>query len=172
MLLLMLGIAAPAFAADMPDTPANESKSAHPSLSSEDFVRKASQDGLLEVEAGNLALSTSSDANIKSFAQRMVTDHGKANTELASLVGDKYPVAKKLDAKHQAKLDALSKKSGADFDHAYSQEMMQGHATAVKLFTAAAASNGVSPELQQFASTTLPTLKEHHKLAMKLAPMK
>jgi putative membrane protein len=169
--ILLIGLMGSAFAADNPagDT-TSSTKHADHKLTSEVFVRKASQDGMLEVEAGKLASSTSSDANIKAFGQRMVTDHSKANDELKSLVGSRYPIATQLDAEHQAKLDALSKKSGAEFDQAYVKDMMHDHTKAVKLFTDASTSSDVSADLQQFATKTLPVLKEHHKQVMKLSP--
>src|SRR5690349_21870688 len=45
------------------------------------FVMKAAQDGMTEVEVGKIALAKSQDPSIRSFAQRMVKDHGKANDE-------------------------------------------------------------------------------------------
>src|ERR1700709_312641 len=90
--VLLLLFTTVTFAADQPDAhPVVDAKHVRPALTSQVFVRKASQDGLLEVQAGQLALSKSNDAAIKTFAQKMVTDHSNANTELASIVGDHAP---------------------------------------------------------------------------------
>ena len=68
------------------------------------FVQQAAQAGLTEIEAAKVALSKSEDPGIRSFAQRMVKDHGKANVELASLAMTKGITAPNtLDAEHQAR---------------------------------------------------------------------
>ncbi|MGE3958815.1 MAG: DUF4142 domain-containing protein [Vicinamibacterales bacterium] len=40
---------------------------------------------MAEVELGKLATAKAQSQEVKQFAQRMVTDHGKANEELKSL---------------------------------------------------------------------------------------
>jgi putative membrane protein len=131
------------------------------------FVKKAALDGMTEVEAGRVALSKSQDPEIRSFAQRMVTDHGKANAELSSIASAKgIDVPKKLDAEHQSMVDKLSAKSGSEFDREYSQHMNMDHSKAIALFESA--SKSPDPDLSKFAKKTLPTLKEHKELAEKL----
>jgi len=131
------------------------------------FVKKAALDGLTEVEAGKVALIKSQDPAIRDFAQRMVSDHGKANTELESIALRKGIAApKQLDPEHKQMLETLKGKSGKDFDLAYAQHMNMDHSKAIALFESAAGSN--DPDLAQFAKKTLPTLKEHKALAQKL----
>jgi putative membrane protein len=131
------------------------------------FVKKAAQDGMTEVAAAKVALSKSQDPAIRSFAQRMVTDHSKANAELASIAKAKgLDAPKELDAEHQAMVDALSAKSGAEFDREYSSHMKMDHSKAIALFEGA--SKSPDADLAGFAKKTLPTLKEHKKLAEKL----
>jgi putative membrane protein len=131
------------------------------------FVKKAAVAGLTEVEAAKIALSKSQDPTIRSFAQRMVTDHTKANTELAGIASAKgIDAPKKPDAEHQAMLDKLASKSGAEFDREYSQHMNMDHSKAIALFEGASKSSDT--ELAGFAKKTLPTIKEHKKLAEKL----
>jgi putative membrane protein len=97
----------------------------------------------------------------------MVTDHGKANQELASLAKSKgIDAPKKLDAEHQAMLGKFKSESGAAFDVEYSQHMNMDHTKAISLFEAASKSS--DPDLAGFAKKTLPTLKQHKELAEKL----
>jgi putative membrane protein len=131
------------------------------------FVMKAAQDGMTEVEVGKVALSKSSDESVRNFAQRMVDDHGKANDELSSIAKAKgLEVPKELDAEHQRMVDSLSAKSGSEFDREYSQHMNMDHTKAIALFEAASKTSDA--ELAGFAKKTLPTLKEHKKMAEKL----
>ena len=131
------------------------------------FVKKAAQDGMTEVAAAEVALAKSQDPSVRSFAERMVTDHGKANKELESIAKSKgLDVPKELDAEHQAMVDALSAKSGAEFDREYSQHMNMDHNKAISLFEAASRTSDA--DLAGFAQKTLPTLKRHKQLAEKL----
>jgi len=91
-----------------------------------------------------------------------------ATTEdLASIAKAKnLTVPTSLDAKHQKMVDDLSKKSGADFDAAYTKGMAKDHTKAVQLFTRE--SHAQDSEFAGFAKKTLPTLEEHKKMADKL----
>jgi putative membrane protein len=128
------------------------------------FVKKAALDGMTEVELGKVAMSKAQDDKVRQFAQRMVADHGKANTELASIAKAKsLQVPTSLDAEHKSMVQALSSKSGTAFDTAYSEHMNEDHAKAIALFEGA--SKGTDAELASFAKKTLPTLKEHKQMA-------
>jgi putative membrane protein len=132
------------------------------------FVKKAAMDGMTEVQLGKIAASKAKDDNVKEFAQRMVTDHSKANEELASIAkkkGIKLPTS--LDTEHQSMIQSLNAKSGAAFDTAYSQHMDAAHAKAVALFQGAI--TGSDQDLAAFAKKTLPTLEEHKQMATRLA---
>src|SRR4051794_14390277 len=75
------------------------------------FVKEAAIGGLYEVQAGQLAAQKGSSAEVKQMAQHIVDDHTKANQQLKSLAQGKgmQELPMQLDAKHQSKLDALSK---------------------------------------------------------------
>jgi putative membrane protein len=131
------------------------------------FVKKASMAGMTEVELAKLALEKSQDANVRGFAQRMVSDHGKANMELAAIAKRKdLEVPQSLDSEQRMKVQELSGKSGAEFDAAYAQHMVMDHDKATALFEGA--SKGGDAELASFAQKTLPTIKEHEKMAKDL----
>src|SRR5471032_997865 len=52
---------------------------------SNNFVDNAAAGGIAEIETSKLALEKSASADIKAFANMMITDHSKANDELASI---------------------------------------------------------------------------------------
>ena len=137
------------------------------SLNSQDskFLMEAAMGGLMEVELGRVAAQKASSDAVKQFGQRMVDDHGAANTELTSLATSKgvtLPTA--LDEKHQKDVTKLSAMSGADFDRAYMKMMVSDHVKDVAEFEKQS-TKATDPDLKEFASKTLPTLQEHLKMA-------
>jgi len=125
---------------------------------------EAAQGGLAEVELGQLASTKASSEKVKSFAQRMVTDHGKANDELKSLASSKQIMLPTMVAgKEKAEHDKFAKLSGDAFDRAYVRDMVADHKKDVAAFRQEA-SNGKDPDVKAWASKTLPTLEEHLKM--------
>jgi putative membrane protein len=130
---------------------------------------KASAGGLAEVNLSMLAEKQASNPEVQKFAQRMVRDHSKANKQLNRIADQqRLRVAQTMDAPHQALADKLSAMQGAAFDHSYVNHMLKDHEEAVKLFENEG-KNGQNEALRNFASETLPTLKEHLQLVRKLA---
>ncbi len=129
------------------------------------FIMDAAKGGLAEVDLGKLASEKASNDQVKQFGQRMVTDHGKANDELKTIAQKKnITLPTELDAKDKAVHDRLSKLSGEAFDRAYMQTMLRDHRKDVNEFKKESTA-GKDPDVKQFASSTLPTLEEHLKLA-------
>jgi putative membrane protein len=153
------GTAAPAGQHD------RQSKSDAKGSDAQMFVREAAIGGMAEVELGQLASGKASSPDVKRFAERMVADHGKANTELKSLAEKKgLSVPTQIDAKHKQTTDKLSKLSGPAFDRAYMDEMRKDHKKDVNEFKQQSM-KGSDPEIKAWAATTLPTLQEHMQMA-------
>ena len=126
------------------------------------FVQQAVVGNLFEVESSKLALDRSQNATVKTFAKSMVDDHSAAGVKLADAV-DQAKQARpplKLDAKHQAILDDLAAKNGADFDKLYVEAQHKAHVEAVALFESYAAT-GEDARLKALAGELLPKLKDH-----------
>ena len=129
------------------------------------FVEKAAVGGMFEVKSSQVAQQMATDANVKTFAARMVADHGKANQELMALARQKgWQVPTAMDQKHQDMLNDLSKKQSTEFDKAYLDIQVKAHDKTVALFEKAA-ENCQDPDLKAWAKKTLPTLKEHQQMA-------
>lgn len=129
------------------------------------FLKDAAMGGLEEVELGKLAAQKGSSDAVKQFGQKMVDDHSKANDQLKELAAkEQIEVPSSLDSKHQKDVDKLAKLSGDQFDKAYSKNMLKDHRKDVGEFQVEA-QNGTDPNIKQFASTTLPVLQEHLKMA-------
>lgn len=133
------------------------------------FVTSAGMAGLAEVQYGNLALQKSENADVRAFAQRMVTDHGKSNAELAQLVTAKgLALPAELAGTHQQGYEHLEGLGGAEFDRAYMQHMVADHQAAVTLFQNASTS-ATDADIRGFATRALPVLQEHAQLAQTTA---
>jgi putative membrane protein len=134
------------------------------------FVRDAAEGGLAEVELGRLAVEKGSSESVKKFGQRMVDDHSKANDELKQIASAKgVDLPTNLSAKDKMLKEHLSKLSGPNFDKAYMEDMVRDHKKDVADF-ARESSAGGDTQVKQFATKTLPTLKEHLKKAEDIAP--
>jgi len=139
------------------------------SPSTADFVTQAAVSDMFEIESSKLATERA-DAQSKTFAQRMITDHTETSKELKSLVESgkvqaSLPTA--LDSSHQSKLDKLRSLQGADFDKQYDSDQVSAHKDAVSLFERYA-NGGDNAALKAFAGKYLPHLQEHLRMAESL----
>jgi putative membrane protein len=134
-----------------------------------DFVKEVAISDMFEIESSKLA-EQKGNAQEKTFAQQMVTDHTKTSTELKTLVnGGKVqatlPTA--LDSAHQSKLDKLKNETGKDFSSNYASYQVSAHEDAVSLFERYA-KGGDNSELKDWAGKTLPALRHHLDMAKQL----
>ena len=173
--LVFLGVAGLLSPSAAPQTGAVQAKSAAQTasgLSAADqrFVKEAAEGGMAEVELGRLAELKGSSDDVRKFGQRMVEDHSKANDKLKELAAAKsITLPEQPNAQQEATKDRLMKLSGADFDKAYMRDMVQDHKKDVAAFRVESKS-GRDPDVRNFATTTLPTLRDHMKNAESIEP--
>ena len=135
------------------------------SAADKEFMTKAAIGGMAEVSMGQMASTQGTDAGVKAFGNRMVTDHSKANDELKALATTKgMALPTDVDAEHKNVADKMSKKSGKDFDKAYMDDMVEDHEKDVAEFQKASTS-AADADLKAWAAKTLPTLQDHLKMA-------
>jgi putative membrane protein len=131
------------------------------------FIQSAAIGGMMEVAAGNMALQKSKDQQIKSFAEMMVKDHTKANTELEALAKSKgLGLPASFPEEAQKHMDVMKTLAGEAFDRSYIAMMETDHNKTIDLFTAASRYNDV--DIKNFSTKTLPVLRAHYKIANKL----
>jgi putative membrane protein len=132
-------------------------------MNNQDFVTQASSSNMFEIAAGNLAVQKSSNANVKAFGNHMITDHGQAGAEMATLASQKgWTVPSAMLVKEQTNYNALAALTGTAFDKQFAMMMVTSHQETVALFENAASDNGVpDDDLRGFASGKLPTLRDH-----------
>ena len=136
--------------------------------SDKSFLTNAYEDGLAEIQAGEMGMRKTGNADLKAFAEHMVKDHSDANAKLKSLADTKkveVPSSPSLMAQGKGKL--LDHKTGADFDKAFAEAMVNDHKKAVESFEKAA-NEATDQDVKNFAAQTLPTLKMHLSMAEEL----
>jgi putative membrane protein len=133
------------------------------------FVTKAAEGGMFEVEIGKLAAEKASDPSVKSFGQMLADDHGAANDKLRQIAsGHNVALPASLPADKKKEIDQLSKLSGAQFDKQFVKMVgIKDHQHDISEFEKAS-KTAQAPDLKDFATNTLPTLKKHLETAQKL----
>ena len=119
-----------------------------------EFVRKAAEGAMKEVELGKLASEKASNFEVRAFGKQMVADHSKSKAELMALASLPPPSA---PAKPEEDLAGLS---GSAFDRAYMARMVADHQATVELFETEAR-DGKDDALRTWAADKLPTIRGH-----------
>ena len=143
------------------DTATNNPGNQMVDQSTKDFVADAATGGMMEVELGNLAQQKAKNQRVKDFGKMMVDDHTQANNNLKDIASRKnIAVPATITDDQKKEIDKLSKKSGADFDKAYVDMMVEDHKKDIDAFKKATGNVGDN-DIKNFATSTLPTLQKH-----------
>lgn len=149
-------------------TMASADKSKMAGSPDEEFILKAAEGGAKEVEFGKLGSTKATNPQVKAYAARLVKDHTAANNQLMSLAKTSRVTIKPIDpAEAKKDADALGAKTGADFDKEFIDRAIKDHELDITAF-AEEALNGKDPQVKAWAEKTLPTLREHLKMARDL----
>jgi putative membrane protein len=125
------------------------------------FIMAAAPAGLAEVELSRSVRDRLTSQDVKDFADRMIIDHGKANTQLTTIAQRKgVTPPNQMDQAHMNLKRTLASLSGAELERRYMDSMVTDHEKAVSLFENEVR-QGQDPDLKKFAQDTLPTLREH-----------
>ena len=93
-----------------------------------DFVRDVATMNTAEIELAKLATARATGADVKQFAQMMVTDHNGAGEKLKMYASQhNIEVPAQLDDKHRDLSTNLAEKQGLEFDRAYADAMVDAH---------------------------------------------
>jgi putative membrane protein len=136
------------------------------------FLRQAAEGGIAEVRFGQLAVQKASSDDVKNFAQKMVDDHTKLNSDIAT-VADAMGVMlpKSMNKEDQAEYDKLNALSGNDFDTEYLSYIVKHHHKDLHAFRLEAASH-TDPTLHDEVVKAESVIHEHTVTVDKLARAK
>lgn len=134
------------------------------------FVEAAAQSDMYEVEAGKIALQRSKSADVKAFAQKMITAHTGTSDELkATLIKINAAVTPPatLDSRHQGMIDELRGAKAQDFEGRYLAQQVDAHNEALILMRGYA-KDGDMKDVKTFANKTQVAVQQHLDMAQKL----
>ena len=98
----------------------------------------------------------------------MIDDHSKANDDLKAVVGRKgATLPTGMGADNRTTFDRLSELRGGAFDAAYIRHMKEDHLAAIAEFRHEA-NYGHDPAIRRFAAKTLPVIREHYDLILRI----
>ncbi len=139
------------------------------SAADKQFITAAAQGGMAEVQMAQLATKQASSEAVRKYAKQMIQDHTRANKELMAIATKKgVTPPKTIGPKYEAVRAKLAKLSGKEFDQAYMQEAgVKAHAEQEALFQRQS-QQGQDPQLQAFATKTLPIVRHHLQMAQKM----
>jgi putative membrane protein len=93
-----------------------------------EFIQEVAKANLAELELARAASDKSTSAEVKHFAEMMVTDHTAAGDKLTALASESaVAIDTQLDDKHRDLREKLAGKQGLDFDRAYMDAMVDEH---------------------------------------------
>jgi putative membrane protein len=128
-----------------------------------------------EVDLGNLAKDKAQDADVKAYAQQMVTDHSSANekgNQLAqqiNLTPEINDLSRQMQSNHEqakAKLDSTT--AGASFDKAYIDDMVTGHQSVLDALDNTLIPGAQNADLKSMLQNMRPTVAQHLDRAKQL----
>ncbi len=126
-----------------------------------DFAVMAANAGMTEIELSKVAMASSTNEDIKKYAQMIVDEHTAAATKLGTIATSKQiTLPAYLSDASKKDVDDLSKKKAKDFDKAYVGMMVDDHKKAVDAFKKES-EKSTDADLKAFATETLPTLQKH-----------
>ncbi|QQL49435.1 DUF4142 domain-containing protein [Mucilaginibacter ginkgonis] len=140
-----------------------------PDTTAKHFLTVASIGNLQEVSAAQIALKSSNNADVTSFAKMMVQDHSRSEQQLMQLASRKgYNLPPAATGNIQPDLQLME--AGNKIDPLYVHKMVSAHNNTVQTFENYA-TVGKDPDVRKFAQDMLPALR-HHLMEIKEIEMK
>lgn len=132
------------------------------------FLRYMSEANMLEIQEATAAKDTSNNPAIKTFAQKMISDHTMAQNELSQLASSKgAQLPTQLEPAQMEMVSNLQNKTGTDFDKQYVSDQIAAHQQAITM-DKHETTEGNDQDVKDMAMQLLPKLQMHLQLAEQL----
>jgi putative membrane protein len=125
------------------------------------FLRKAAEAGIADVELGKLAAERGNTADVKAFGQKMVDDHSTLNQQIATVAdGLGLRLPKTMNSAGKAEYDKLKALSGEDFDKEYVTYMSKANHEAFRDYRTEATS-ATNENVKELIGKAAPMVRDH-----------
>ncbi|HEU4469979.1 MAG TPA: DUF4142 domain-containing protein [Flavisolibacter sp.] len=130
------------------------------------FILDASSSSMMEIQLGTIAQQKAQDPRVKNYGAMMVKDHTAATAELVPIAGRLgVNIPATLLPKHAKHVSHLENMTGAAFDRAYINMMVEAHKDDIDEFEDAS-KKAADTELRAWAAKQLPVLQMHRDSAV------
>lgn len=138
---------------------------------SSEFLVRAANSTMTELEMVRNAGQVSSIQHVKNFALMLGKDHDALQQQIKSLAATKnivLPAA--VDAEDQKDINDLAEKTGKNYDKQFINEIIDRHKSGIKLYEDAA-KDANDADIKAFANNTLAKLRMHLDSAQAIKKM-
>jgi putative membrane protein len=136
------------------------------------FVAKAGASDLYEEKSSKLVLASTKSADVRSFANMMVTDHMKTTAAVKTAAGQAgmHPAPPMLEPMQKSMIAKLTAAKGKQRDTLYVDQQKQAHQKALDLMQTYSGA-GTEPHLKQAATSAVPIIQHHIEMLNGLPAM-
>lgn len=136
----------------------------------EKALKDMAQANINEIAAAKVALSKAQSSEVKTFAQKMVDDHGSALTKVQAVAQQKgVTLPTEPDASHKAMATRLEQQSGEAFDKMYMENAgMKDHEMVLSTLKSDA-QKIKDPDVKALADAHVPVVEQHLKSAQQIS---
>lgn len=134
------------------------------------YVPNAAMGDMYEIQAADIALERSKNAQVRELAQMIKADHTVASEKVKAAAPQAAPdvqLPTALDERRKGLIDNLRSAAAADFDKTYIDQQVAAHQEAVTLHRGFS-DNTDAPTLAEHARTVLPKIEAHLQRAQAL----
>ena len=132
------------------------------------FLYRAFQDSTGEILLSKLALSKSSNVDVRQFAQKMINDHTLLNGQIEQLAQTKnVTLPREISPEQLRSYVELSQRRSTAFDQDYMSRNVDAHAGDVARFQENS-TNATDADIRAFAAASVPVLSAHLSTARQI----
>jgi putative membrane protein len=138
-------------------------------LSDEEFIKKAYSENTDEIQLSELAKKKSTNKQITDFADMLIKDHQKANSELKAIAMEmkvKTPEGPSIEGK--IKEEELEMKKTDGFDSSYINYTIKEHEKDIDTYKQASA-EVANASLKKYAKNTMEVINKHLEKAKQIS---
>jgi putative membrane protein len=146
------------------ETPAAPQAKGEEKLTPQQFLARAIDFSLSEMDLAQKAATGSSSDKVRQFAQKLVEDHRKLNKGLTGMASDlKLGVVAGMSPEYKKAMAQILLSKGNDFDREFLNYVVRSHEKAVKLFEQCARDKGPDTDarVRHLADDALPEVRQH-----------